>query len=89
MEEDPEAGGSYSRVSGAVGSMVLAAMVGGLGYYILYAVFFNHCLLSTELTEDGQKKIVDLFYSLRYYFLGASALFAPYAFNRLTTIFKG
>jgi len=88
QEEDPQAGGSYSRVSGAIGSMVLVAIVAGLGYFILYSVFFNHCLLFVEVTEDGNKKTVDLIYSLRYYFLGASALFAPYAFNQLSSIFS-
>lgn len=64
---------SYSRVGAAVGTFVLATMVLGMGYYMLWSLFTRH---TVDLSSVGT------------YFLSASALFAPYAFNQLSSIFK-
>lgn len=65
---------STSRLGAAVGTLVLAIMALGVGYYMLWSLF----------TQQG----VDLS-SIGTYFLSGSALFAPYAFNQLSSIFKG
>lgn len=65
---------SFSRLAGAVGSMGLAAVFIGIGYWVIFALFNN-----VDLNRlDG----------LGTYFLSGSALFAPYAFNQLTKVFK-
>lgn len=65
---------SSSRVGAAIGVLVLAIMALGVGYYMLWSLF--------------TKQTVDLS-SIDTYFLSGSALFAPYAFNQLSSIFKG
>jgi hypothetical protein len=65
---------SSSRLGAAVGVLVLAIMALGVGYYMLWSLF--------------TKQTVDLS-SVGTYFLSGSALFAPYAFNQLSSIFKG
>jgi len=65
---------SFSRLAGAVGAMGLAAVFIGIGYWVLYALFQNGDLSKLQ--------------GLGVYFLSGSALFAPYAFNQLTKIFK-
>lgn len=72
---DIEEVASYSRVSGAIGSIILAAMLAGVGYYFLYALFFK---------PEGLKVMNDLW----LYFAAGAALFAPYAVNQLSSIFK-
>lgn len=66
--------GSFSRLAGAVGAIGLAATFIGIGYWVLFALFFGGDL--TKLDDIGT------------YFLSGSALFAPYAFNKLSTVFK-
>jgi hypothetical protein len=46
----------------------------GVGYYMLWSLFTQQ---SVDLSSIGT------------YFLSGSALFAPYAFNQLSSIFKG
>jgi hypothetical protein len=65
---------SFSRLAGAVGSMGLAAVFIGIGYWVIFALFNNGDLNKL----DG----------LGTYFLSGSALFAPYAFNQLAKVFK-
>lgn len=65
---------STSRVGAAVGTLVLAVMALGVGYYMLWSLFAHQ---SVDLSGIGT------------YFLSGSALFAPYAFNQLSSIFKG
>ena len=65
---------SFSRLAGAVGSMGLAAVFIGIGYWVIFALFTGEDI--TRL--DG----------LGPYFLSGSALFAPYAFNKLARVFK-
>jgi hypothetical protein len=64
---------SYSRVAAAVGTFVLATMVLGMGYYALWSLFTRN---TVDLSSVGS------------YLLSGSALFAPYAFNQLSSIFK-
>lgn len=66
---------SSSRMTALVGSIVITAMYVGVGYYALYAVFFD---------RDGLSVLPDII----KYFLTGSALFAPYAFNKLSSIGK-
>lgn len=72
--EDQDVSPSFSRLTGAVGTMGLAAIFIGVGYWVIYAVFNN---LSLIVLQD-----------LGVYFLSGSALFAPYAFNKLAGVFK-
>lgn len=65
---------STSRLGAAVGTLVLAVMALGVGYYMLWSLFTKG---SVDLSSIGT------------YFLSGSALFAPYAFNQLSSIFKG
>lgn len=65
---------STSRLGAAVGTLVLAVMALGVGYYMLWSLF-------TQQTVDLS--------SIGTYFLSGSALFAPYAVNQLSSIFKG
>ncbi len=71
---DDKKTGSFSRVAGAVGTIAIAATFVGLGYWIVYSLFFKQPL--EDLAETG------------VYFLAGAALFAPYAFNQLSSIFK-
>ena len=70
----PQLVGSTSRMIAAFGLMVLAVMILGIGYGIMWSLF----------TQD---KTPDLS-GIGPYLLGGSALFAPYAFNQLKEIFK-
>jgi hypothetical protein len=65
---------SFSRVAGALGAVGLAATFVGIGYWVMYELYFG-----TDLTKLS---------NLNLYFLSGSALFLPYAFNRLASIFK-
>lgn len=67
--------GSFSRTAGAIGAMGLAATTIGIGYWLVYSLFYDPSPLS-ELRNIG------------WYYLSGSALFAPYAFNRLSNIFN-
>ncbi len=66
--------GSFSRTAGAIGGMALAAAVVGISYWVLYALFYNGDLARLE--------------GVGTFFLSGSALFAPYAFNKLSKVFK-
>jgi hypothetical protein len=65
---------SFSRVAGALGAVGIAATFVGIGYWALHELYFG----------DNLGKISDL----STYFLAGSALFIPYAFNSLSSIFK-
>lgn len=67
---------SSSRLIAFIGMLVMVAMFLGLGLYILYAAFFD---------QNGLTAVKDVGTS---YFLPGSALFAPYAFNKVTEAFK-
>lgn len=64
---------SSSHVGAAVGMLVLAVMLLGVGYYMLWSLF---TVQSVNLATVGT------------YFLAGSALFAPYALDKLSKIFK-
>ena len=70
---------SYAKVSGAIGSIAIAALFVGLGYYILFALFTETNESFTLATKiDG----------LQTYFLAGAALFLPFAFEKLAEIFN-
>ena len=70
----PGSVGSFSRLAGSFGTMALATAVIGVAYWLVYALFYEKSL--SVLSETG------------WFFLSGSALFAPYAFNQLSSIFK-
>ena len=70
---------SYSRIAGAVGAIVLACFLWGLGNVILFKAF----------DANGMAAIKDLLQSVGTYFLAGAALFTPYAFNQLRAAFGG
>lgn len=65
---------SFSRTSGAIGTMGLAAVLVGVGYWLIYGLFYEAQL--GVLKDAG------------WFFLSGSALFAPYAFNQLSGVFR-
>jgi hypothetical protein len=65
---------SSSRLIAFVGMVVLAAMLLGVGYYMLWALF-----------HGGELRAMEGVWS---YFLGGSALFAPYAVNKLADMIR-
>lgn len=67
---------SFSRTAGAVGAFGLASVFIGIGYWIVYILFLGDIAQLKDLKDLG------------IYFLSGSALFAPYAFNQMKTIFK-
>ena len=67
---------SFSRVAGALGAVGIAATFVGIGYWALHGLFFG---TTAELGKIS---------SLSTYFLSGSALFIPYAFNKISEIFK-
>jgi hypothetical protein len=66
---------SYSRFAGAVGAFVMAAMLAGVGNWVLFEAFKQPTALS-NLTK------------IMPYFAGGASLFLPYAFNQLSSLFK-
>lgn len=62
------------------GEIVVAEMKG----LAVKALGVGYCMLGSLFTQQS----VDLS-SIGTYFLSGSALFAPYAFNQLSSIFKG
>jgi hypothetical protein len=74
-DPDPLDGkGSFSRTAGAIGASGMAAVSVGLGYWVIYALFFGQHL--------------DVLQQASWYFLAGSALFFPYAFNQISRIFR-
>ncbi|MCO7224388.1 hypothetical protein [Pleionea sp. CnH1-48] len=65
---------SFSRAVGTIGALGLAAVVVALGFWIIYSLFYDGDLSRME--------------DLSTYFLSGSALFAPYAFNKISSVFK-
>jgi hypothetical protein len=68
---------SYSRIAGAVGAIVLAAFLWGLGNVILFKAF----------EAGGLAAIKELLQSVGTYFIAGAALFMPYAFNQIKAAF--
>ena len=67
---------SYSRVSGMVGTVVLACFIWGLSNAVLYDAFVAPAEI--EVLLKGTSGFI----------LASSALFAPYAVNKLNTILR-
>ena len=67
--------GSFSRISGAFGMTGLAAASIGIGYWLIYALFYEPASLPRLGQAAG-------------YFATGGALFAPYAVNRLAGAFR-
>lgn len=67
---------SFGRHAAALGLMGLAGVLIGVGYYVIYALFY---------TPENLKNLAEL----KTYFLAGSALFAPYAFTKLKEVFGG
>lgn len=66
--------GSASRMIAAFGLMILAVMILGIGYGIMWSLFTKGTI--PNLVGIGP------------FLLGGSALFAPYAFNQIKEAFK-
>lgn len=67
---------SYSRLSGFIGSVVLACFLWAISNYVIYASFHEPATIPEYLKSLGS------------YFLAGASLFAPYAVNQLSKIFK-
>lgn len=65
---------SFSWIAGSIGALSLVATFVAVGYWTLYALYLDGDL----------QRLKDLW----WFFLAGSALFLPYAFNRLSTIGK-
>ena len=70
-----EAPGSFSRIAGAFGMTGLAAVTIGIGYWLVFALFYE----PAALPRLGEATA---------YFAAGGALFAPYAVNRLAGAFR-
>ena len=67
--------GSFSRVAGAIGAVGIAATFVGISYWVLHTLFFD---IGNLTKVEG----------LATYFLAGSAMFLPYAFNQVASIFR-
>ena len=67
---------SFSRVAGMIGAIVLACFIWAVGNVILYKAFAN---------IDDVKSILS---SITPFILSGASLFAPYAFNKLSSVFS-
>ena len=75
-KNDPNSKTSFSRVAGSIGSVGLAAFITGLGVWVFFAINSD--------TPDRIKRLNELW----PYMGGGAALFAPYAFNQISSIFR-
>jgi hypothetical protein len=67
---------SYSRLSGFIGSIVLVCFLWGVGNVVIYEALND---------VDSVTKFLS---ALGTYFLAGASLFAPYAVNQLSAIFR-
>lgn len=72
--DDPSLKPSFSRLCGAIGMIIMAAILLGVGIYGIWSLFEN----------GGAAGIKDM----GSLFLAGSALFAPYAFNQIKAAFQ-
>ena len=70
---------SASRVIASLGSIILATFLWGLGNVVLYK-----SIVATA-ADSGIKTLLD---DIGNFFLAGASLFAPYAFNQLTSVFQ-
>lgn len=71
----PQLAASSSRLLLAIGMIIMSSMYVGVGYFVLWAIFY-----APERLSD--------FDGLGKFFISGSALFAPYAVNKLSEVFK-
>ena len=81
LEKDATTGAStgdlsYSRVTGLIGAVIVTSFFWAMGDLVLVKAF----------TAPGEVK--ELLTSVGPFFLAGSALFLPYAFNQLKTVFQ-
>lgn len=67
---------SFSRSAGAIGAMALASFFTGLGVWVLFSL------------NNADVKIGETMESLSTFLMTGGTLFAPYAINKITEIFK-
>jgi hypothetical protein len=67
---------SYSRVTGMFGAVVLTAFFWALGNVVVWMAL-----------SDKPETIGTLLANVQWFFLAGSALFLPYAFNQLSSIY--
>ncbi len=83
-EKDPTgnavASVSYSRITGFIGAAAVTSFFWALGNILIYKML-------TE--ENAAADVYGLINGLSRYFLIGSALFLPYAFNQLKSVFTG
>lgn len=72
----PQENTSYSRVTGLIGAIILATFFWALGNVVIYKSFVNVSDVKELLSNMGG------------YITSGAALFAPYAVNKLTNVFK-
>lgn len=70
----PGSVGSFSRISGAFGALALAIATIGIAYWVVYALFYE--------------KNLNVLQNIGWFYASGAALFAPYAFNQLSSMFK-
>lgn len=66
---------SFSRLTGLIGTIYLAAFLWALGFFVLTYIWVDPTKIATVIGESGR------------FLMAGSALFAPYAFNQLSQIF--
>lgn len=87
IKEEVQQDISFSRVAGSIGAVAMAAFFAGLGVWSFFAI--NDTTLypaGGDLNE--QVSLISRISELGTFFAAGSALFLPYAFNRISTIFK-
>lgn len=73
--DSDQLGDSYSRITGLIGTLVLVCFIWAVGNVVLYNAF----------TAPGSvKQVLD---GVGPFILSGAALFAPYAFNKLSQVF--
>jgi hypothetical protein len=67
---------SYSRLSGFIGSIILACFLWAIGNILIY------------LAVNDMESATKFMSAMSTYFLAGASLFAPYAVNQLSAIFR-
>ena len=68
-------GDSYSRITGCAGAVVLTSFIWALGNAVIYNAYMSPDAVGKLLTDVAP------------FILSGAALFAPYAFNQLSSVF--
>lgn len=67
---------SSSRLIAFVGMVIIAIIFVGTGYYVIYALFYDSLKISSNLK------------SVSHFLMFGGTLFAPYIFNKISSIGK-